>query len=324
MIDPALQQKLSEILSAANIKPEDVGDRSFVVSQEVIDAVLKQIDAQLPVIELSAGIGSVTSALAARGNTIYAFEPNESLAKVLEQQEAGQATVHVARQGNDKELRGQIREIALRLAPPVSAEAIKPVKAVPRYAVVASAPFEDAYQMLQPVLDQHFRPEIIVFVVPQSHAKSLEPHARDFTALSYLVDYFGKPEIIRLLAADDFLPPTREPSSLIVVRTLHMSRFTVGNRPLLFKMIEAGLKRQRTLPDSMSLLLHIPSSDIRMILRNCSMNPSRRANTLRLDDWRKFYQEYEVYRTTEGYIDQFETKPYDPWLEDEKKPTKAR
>jgi 16S rRNA (adenine1518-N6/adenine1519-N6)-dimethyltransferase len=133
------------------------------------------------------------------------------------------------------------------------------------------------------------RPRLLVVTVQREVAERIVAGPPDMSLLAASVQFYGSPRLVARIPAGAFYPPPKVDSAVV--------RVEVGERPsvalpegiddaALFRVVRAGFSQKRKmLRNSLSAGLSLPPARVEEALRAAGIEPSRRAETLSLEEW---------------------------------------
>lgn len=108
------------------------------------------------------------------------------------------------------------------------------------------------------------------------------PGTKDYGVLSLAVQYHADPEIKFIIPASAFRPAPKVDSAVIHMKLRRTPKVTVADEVLFFKIIRAGFsQRRKTLSNALKPLI----PDVKAILLDTGIDPSRRAETLSMEEF---------------------------------------
>jgi 16S rRNA (adenine1518-N6/adenine1519-N6)-dimethyltransferase len=155
------------------------------------------------------------------------------------------------------------------------------------YLVVANIPYYITSAVIRHLLESDPKPRRIVLTIQKEVAERITAKAGDLSLLALSVQVYGKPSIAAIIPADSFHPAPKVDSAIL--------RIDIYDQPLIsnellktfFKLIKAGFSQKRkTLRNSLSSGLHIPTTESETLLTSASIDYMRRAETLSIDEWK--------------------------------------
>lgn len=269
-----------QILKRYNIRPSKGLGQNFLISQRAFDCILEAAELSLAdtVLEVGPGIGSLTQRLADGAGRVVAIELDRKMLAVLEETLTGRGNVHLV-QGDFLELDpvATLRE-ALSLAEdaPLS------------FKLVANLPYYITSAALRHVLTASVRPERLVVMLQRDVARRIVAADGKMSLLAVSVQVFGDPEIVCTVPAGAFVPPPKVDSAVLRVVLHEEPRVPEEELDAFFAVVRAGFREKRKqLHNSLTRNLPHGREEVDDALRAAGVEPTRRAETLSIDEWRR-------------------------------------
>jgi len=225
------RRDITALLEEHGLAPRRAFGQNFVADPNTVRRIarLANVGPDDHVIEIGAGLGSLTLALAETGARITAIEVDHGVAPVLR---------HVVRElPNVTVIEGDARELDWsHLAPDHERGAV----------VVANLPYNVATPLVADLLDDVPGVRRIVVMVQKEVAQRLaaDPGSSDYGAVSVKVAYWGTARILGDVPPTVFVPRPKVTSSIIEV--VRRDRPAVeADRQILFSLVRAAFQQRR-------------------------------------------------------------------------------
>ncbi len=241
-----------------------------IVNKIVNAALLTNEDA---VLEIGAGIGTLTSALADRAGRVIVIEIDQNLQPVLRETLSGYANIDLF-WGNalktdfdalvDEKTKGQYGKRG------------RPFK------VVANLPYYITTPLLMHALEHRFNISLMIVMVQKEVAQRITaaPGSRDYGALTLGVNYFSEPQQIIKVPRRVFMPQPDVESAVIRLTPRENPPVPVESEQTFFRVVRAAFgQRRKTLLNALSSL-GVDKNTIAGILPGLGIDPGRRGETL--------------------------------------------
>jgi len=227
------------------------------------------------VLEIGAGLGSLTWHLAAFAREVVAVELDEKLIPVLGGVLKPYANVCL--------IRGDI----LDFSP-------KDLGLPPDYIVAANIPYNITSAIIRHLLESDPKPRRIVLTIQKEVAERICETPPDMSLLALSVQVYGKPSIAAHIPASAFFPAPKVDSAVVRIEIHPKPLIPSPLLPVFFKLIKAGFSQKRKkLRNSLSAGLHIQPADAEALLTRGGIDPQRRAETLSIDEWSTLCDQYK-------------------------------
>lgn len=221
------------------------------------------------VLEIGAGLGSLTCALAERAGEVIAIEFDRRLQPALAEAVQPLENVHV--------VVGDVLELDL--------EALVGQR---QHAVVGNIPYNITSAVIRKVMEAQQPARTVVLTIQHEVARRITSGPGDMSLLALSVQLYGSPKIVLRVGRGQFWPVPDVDSALI-----RIDMNPSGNRPAslvetIFRLARAGFgQRRKQLRNALSIGLSVPSDKAAAWLLRAEIEPRRRAQSLNLEEWER-------------------------------------
>ena len=223
------------------------------------------------VLEIGPGLGTLTSRLLARANSVTAVEFDTDLARKLPGQFPGKKLTVV----NQDILQFDLNQLPKN------------------YKVVANVPYYITSKIVEKLMTAENKPSIAVLLVQKEVAERIAAEAGNMSILSVSVQIFAEAELDIEVPRQFFTPPPKVDSQVVVLRTRNNPLITPEDQRDFFRIVKAGFSAKRKkLRSSLSGGLVIDKSVAEELLKNAGISPDARAEDLAIEDWKKLLKEW--------------------------------
>ena len=223
------------------------------------------------VLEIGPGLGTLTSRLLARANSVTAVEFDADLARKLPGQFPGKKLTVV----NQDILQFDLNQLPKN------------------YKVVANVPYYITSKIVEKLMTAENKPSIAVLLVQKEVAERIAAEARNMSILSVSVQIFAEAELDIEVPRQFFTPPPKVDSQVVVLRTRNNPLITPEDQRGFFRIVKAGFSAKRKkLRSSLSGGLGIDKSAVEELLKNAGISPDARAEDLAIEDWKRLLKEW--------------------------------
>lgn len=228
------------------------------------------------VIEIGPGTGALTKVLAGQARHVFSIEIDERMRPILDSELAPYSNVYLV---YDDILKVDVLQL-------VGAR---------DFVVVANVPYYITSAILRHLLEVHRRPRRIVLTIQHEVAERIIAPPGDMNLLAVSVQFYGKAEIVTRLKPGVFWPRPDVDSAVIRIDTFDAPPVDVPDVDLFFRVVKAGFSQKRKqLKNALSGGLGIKSKAAGELLEAAGIDPTRRAETLTLEEWASLTQAYAV------------------------------
>ena len=223
------------------------------------------------VLEIGPGLGTLTSRLLARANSVTAVEFDADLARKLPGQFPGKRLTVV----NQDILQFDLNQLPKN------------------YKVVANVPYYITSKIVEKLMTAENKPSIAVLLVQKEVAERIAAEAGNMSILSVSVQIFAEAELDIEVPRQFFTPPPKVDSQVVVLRTRDNPLITPEDQRDFFRIVKAGFSAKRKkLRSSLSGGLGIDKSVAEELLKNAGISPDARAEDLAIEDWKRLLKEW--------------------------------
>ncbi len=282
-----LLEQTQQYLRRLDLKARKKLGQHFLVDAEALSAVASAagLKADDVVIEVGPGLGVLTGELVKQAGGVIAVELDDRLADILKKKLAAVANFTVI---NRDILKVKPQEL---LAEPVAVKVLegKPLS----YKVVANLPYYITSAVLRYFLEAHPQPSVIVVMVQKEVAEAVAAEQGKMSLLSVSVQFYGKPEIVRIVPSASFYPPPEVDSAILKIEIYDKPRLDIEDIDGFFNLVRAGFTASRKqLPNSLAQGLKCTKEEAVAILEEAEIDLKRRAETLSLEEWGNLWKIY--------------------------------
>lgn len=159
------------------------------------------------------------------------------------------------------------------------------------YCVVANLPYAITSPVLRHFLESAHPPEHMTVLVQREVAQRICAAPGDMSVLAHAMQIRAVPELIAIVPPESFMPAPEVYSAVLRLRKRAIPLIDPHEEPAVMKVIKAGfLHARKQLGNSLAsgLAAHgiqWDRADVQTLLRQCDIDPMRRAETLSFDEW---------------------------------------
>ena len=265
------------LLRRYNLDPYKGLGQNFLVDENALARIVQSAEVEKAdtVLEIGAGLGSLTRLLAQSARRVVAVEIDRKLIPPLNEV--------MGHYPNCEIIQGDI----LELDPAV-------IVGEKDYLVVANIPYYITSAIIRHLLSADVKPSRVVLTMQQEVAKRICAEPGDLSLLALSVQVFGTPRITTTIPAGAFFPPPKVDSATLRIDIYDEPYMNERQLTDFFFLAKAGfLQKRKMLRNTLSAGLKIPPEDAGKLLNAAGIDPMRRAQTLELAEWRTLVGEYE-------------------------------
>ncbi len=268
------------LLRELDLRPLKRLGQSFLVDQHVLGRIVAsaEVGPRDTVLEIGAGLGTLTEALGQRAGRVVAVEIDQRLVSVLQERLKDTRNIEI--------IWGDILALdiaaLLQGSEPHSDE---------RYKVVANIPYYITSAVLRHILEQRLRPEIIVLMVQKEVARRITAGPGEMSLLSVSVQFYGLPRVVATVPARSFYPVPKVDSAIVRIDPHAWLPLAESDTAAFFNVVRAGFgQRRKQVHNALVHGLHLPAERLAQSLGQAGIDGKRRAETLSVSEWVALHQ----------------------------------
>jgi 16S rRNA (adenine1518-N6/adenine1519-N6)-dimethyltransferase len=257
------------LLHRYGLRPDKRLGQNFLIDGAALKRVVEtaEVGPQDAVLEIGAGLGSLTRYLAIQARQVVAVELDADLLPPLRQVLAPYSNVSLV-EGNILELDPS------RLMPEAG------------YLVVANIPYYITSSLIRHLLEARRVPRRLVLTVQREVANRICAQPGDMSLLALSIQVYGRPKITAQISAGAFYPAPKIDSAVVRVDIYPEPIVPYETVKIFFQLAKAGFSQKRkTLRNALSAGLGCPASQAESLLTEAAIDAKRRAETLSLPEW---------------------------------------
>jgi 16S rRNA (adenine1518-N6/adenine1519-N6)-dimethyltransferase len=258
------------LLKKHHLAPRKSLGQNFLVSDEALGKIVAaaEVGPDDAVLEIGAGLGSLTRVLARAAGRVTAVELDRNLIPILRDVTSGFTNVEV--------VQGDMLELDPR-------ELMKE----PGYLVVANIPYYITSALIRRLIETGCKPARLVLTIQKEVAERVCAAPGGMSLLALGVQVYGMPAMVMKIPAEDFYPSPKVDSAVVRVDLFPQPVIPFDHLNLFFRLAKAGFSQKRkTLRNSISAGMLLKPDEAEALLRSAEIEPQRRAETLSLEEWR--------------------------------------
>lgn len=277
---PALPfPSVPNLLLRYGLRPKKRLGQNFLVDAASLRKVIQAADLAQDenVLEIGTGLGSLTVLLAQAARQVVTVELDADLLPPLEEVLSPYPNVRL--------IHGDILQLdAANLFAEQSAS----------FSVVANIPYYITAAILRHLLEGKQRPRQMILTLQLEVAQRICALPGEMSLLALSIHLYGTPSITARIPAGAFYPKPKVDSAVLRLAVAEQPR--LADTELFFRLAKAGFSQKRkTLRNALAGGLQIPVSQALQLLEIAQIEPSRRAETLSLEEWGRLVESYKAH-----------------------------
>lgn len=276
MIDPADERQLQGLLRRHRITLQPRLGQNFLIDAPLRDTVARAagISASDEVLEVGAGAGTLTVALAKLARRVVAVEFDRALIPALREVVSSAPNVEIEQ--------ADILRFDVASAFPDGGEV-----------VAGNIPYNLTGALIRRLLDRPTRPRRVSLVVQKEVAERWT--ATTTASLGTIaVQVFAEPHIEMAIPASAFSPVPRVDSALVVMEVRERPAVHVPDMNLFFRFVEEVFQfRRKQIGGTLARIAGVGGAEATTRLRKLGIEAERRPQTLTLPEWEGIYSAFK-------------------------------
>jgi len=265
--------ELRNLLYAHHMRPNKAFGQNFLVDRAILQRIIEaaEIEPNDQVLEVGAGTGVLTRELAKHARRVVAVELERDMLALL------------------AKTTGEFRNVELLERNLLYLDPQEVFEQEP-YKLVANLPYYITAPTFRHFLESGNAPRLLVVMVQYEVAQRIVAGPGDLSLLGVSIQFYGQPKIIAHVPARAFYPAPKVDSAILRVDVRKQVPLTPEQRDSFFRLVQAGFaERRKQLHNSLTHHLHQKNEEVRASLTAANIDPSRRAETLSIEDWLRLW-----------------------------------
>ena len=244
--------------------------QNFLIRPDVVAAIAEaaELGEHVPVMEIGAGIGTLTQALAETGADVTAFELDKSLERVLSHTLEHYNNIHI------------IYEDVLKAD-------LKTILGDKDWRCAANLPYYITTPILLSLIQSDLPISLFVFMMQKEVADRIlaKPGSKDYGALTIAVNFDCTAERVLDIPPSAFIPRPQVTSTVLKIRRREKPAVEVKDRKLFFSFFKMGFGQRRKVFTNAMKSGVISADWIPEILEKADIDGKRRGETFSMEEY---------------------------------------
>jgi 16S rRNA (adenine1518-N6/adenine1519-N6)-dimethyltransferase len=294
MIDLTNKSQLIGYLKSQGLYTKKSMGQNFLVDAGVLAEIIKagELKSSDTVVEIGPGLGTLTFELAKHCKEVIAVEKDEKLAELLRMNlrtKEPKNPTHPETIDETMKQRNNVRIISDDILKIPSNKL-----STSDYKLIANIPYYITSKILRHFLESEHKPELIVMMTQKEVAERICARAGDMSLLSVSVQYYGEPEIIKIVKAESFFPKPEVDSAILRIASIKYEVESIKGikEEYFFKIVKAGFRtRRKTLLNNLKTGTQLQKDEILDIMKRVGVGENARAQELSIEKWGELCRE---------------------------------
>lgn len=245
--------------------------QNFIMDKNILAKIVDYSGVNLDdnVIEIGAGLGTLTVELAKRVKKVVTFEIDKEAVLKLNENVKGFNNIII--------INKDIREANLK-------DIINTYFEGNKCKVVANLPYYITSYIIMYLLQSQLIEEITILIQKEVADRICAlPGSKEYGVLTIAVNYYAKPEILFSLPPEVFIPRPKVSSTLIKLNLLKNPSVSVKDEKLFFRIVKAAFGQRRKIISNSLNSIGLGKNIILEALRRCGINEKQRGETVSIE-----------------------------------------
>ena len=243
--------------------------QNFLIRPDIVAAIAEaaELGPGIPVMEIGAGIGTLTQALAETGADVISFELDQGLERVLSHTLEHYPNIRIIYKDV---LKADLKEILGNR----------------EWRCAANLPYYITTPILLSLIQSELPISLFVFMMQKEVADRILaiPSSKDYGALTLAVNFDCTAERVLDIPSSAFIPRPQVTSTVIKLRRRSRPAVDVKDRKLFFGLIRMGFGQRRKVFTNAMKAGGIPAEWIQSILEKAGIDGKRRGETFSIEE----------------------------------------
>jgi len=293
--------RTADILKKYDFRYKKELGQNFVTDINLLSAIVADSNAaDEAVVEIGAGAGTLTAALAKAARRVCAFEVDYSLKPVLEETLSCLDNVEVIFKDvlkmSDNELlsliNGQRQGTAIENQENDTSLSVRPDAENLPFIVVANLPYYITSPLIMRFLESGLNIKSMTVMVQKEVAERIcaAPGSKAYSAFTLAVQYYGRAVITRTVSRKLFYPMPDVDSAIVRI-DVDRNRYGLEQPELFLKLIHAAFAmRRKTLINNLGSVIGINKNELERMLEDVGLDKNIRGEALNMYEYLKIYE----------------------------------
>lgn len=281
---PYTRSAIRDISERHGFRRADSLGQNFLVDRNIVEKIIDaaELTQETLVIEVGPGMGALTQLAAEKAGKVIAVEIDRHLIPVLNEVLGPIENVEII---NRDILKTDINELIVAERKNFSDSG----RELKRVVILGNLPYYITTPIIMGILEKEVDMDTMVIMMQKEVADRIvaTPGGKTYGALSIACQFFCETNYVTTVPRTVFQPQPKVDSAVLRLDRRKELPWEIGagGRELFFKVVRAGFNmRRKTLLNALSAM-GIDKTDLKNILKSVEVEPSRRAETLSIQEF---------------------------------------
>lgn len=267
--------EVKQILAKHSLYPNKLLGQNFLIDENVLAKIISAaaIRPSDTILEIGAGLGVLTFALAGKAKKVIAVEKDKKLADILQEEIRYRGIKNIELYDAD----------ILKLSEDIFAR-------ISAYRVVANIPYYLTARLIRKLLEGKNPPTDILLTVQKEVGERLAAQPPRMNLLALGAQAYGTPKILFPISKNSFRPAPEVDSAFIRIQNISRGQFEKSEvaPEKFFKLARAAFQgKRKMLINTLAKHLSLPKEKVSQYLKLAGIYDTARPEELSVDQWMK-------------------------------------
>lgn len=274
-----LVEKTKEIISHFNFRFNKNFGQNFLISEEVLEKTVEGMNLSQDscVIEIGAGIGTLTQEMAKKCKKVVAIEIDDTLIPVLNETLSGYDNVKI--------IHKDVLKVDFNTL--IQEEGLENVR------ISANLPYYVTTPVITKIFSEKPRIDGMTLMLQKEAGERImaDPNTDEYGVISTIVQYYAEVEKVCIVPPSSFIPQPRVESVVININIRKEPKVNVMDEALFFRIIKTSFNMRRKTLWNVLKQTKLSEDKLREVFESSDIDPKRRGETLSLEEFGKLSDE---------------------------------
>jgi 16S rRNA (adenine1518-N6/adenine1519-N6)-dimethyltransferase len=266
---------IQETINKNDFKIKKKFGQNFLNDQNILKKIVSvpTITKETLIIEIGPGLGSLTEHLIPLGKHTLLYEIDTQLIPILKNTFQNEPITIIEGDFLQRNIDEDIESLGMTFDSVV---------------VVSNLPYYITTPIIFKILEESSYINTMTLMMQLEVAKRLtsKPSVKDYNALSVVIQYKTKASIAMKVPRTVFIPEPNVDSAIVLLEVKETKDRVPNNENLFYKLVKASFQqRRKTLKNNLNKAFGISKEDLSVLLEDCDIKDSARAEVLSVDDF---------------------------------------
>ena len=294
-MDLTSAKNIKNLFSKYKIQPSKGLGQNFLINKKVLKQILESANLQKDdtILEVGPGVGNLTQELAKRVKKVISVEKDQKMVEILRETLKDYGNVEIINADilkliTNNQTRNQ-KKYPIKNNQNLSSGVWDFFRnsglRIGHYKVVANLPYYITSPVIRKFLENEAPPSEMILMVQKEVAQRICAKPPKMNLLAVSVQFYAKPKILFYVSKKSFWPSPKVDGAILKISAFIQRKDSAFNQRF-FRIIKAGFSQPRKqLVNNLAKSLKLDKIEIRNWLLKNNIQPTQRAETLRIEDW---------------------------------------